>query len=129
MGLKLCGLLRGVVLSLIFSVGLSKSYAADQRTSSDIRCMLVGLRMMTLNTPQQRTDGVMLAIYYLGRVDGRAPRANVEQLLVNESEKITSAELRKDAARCGRTLEEKGHQLQGIGAAFSRGPKTGRVDK
>lgn len=103
----------------------SNGYAADLQANEDVRCMLVGLRMMTLSTPQQRADGAMLAIYYFGRLDGHAPQANVEQLLENEAKKLTMAQLRMDAARCGRTLAEKGRELQRIGAKFSSSQEGG----
>lgn len=109
-----------LILILIPFVTQSRCEAADLETSADVRCMLVGLRMMTLSTAQQQTDGAMLAIYYFGRLEGHAPHADVEKLLRDQAKQTTLAQLRKDAVRCGQTLAQKGRDLQRIGAEFSR---------
>jgi hypothetical protein len=72
--------------------------------------------MVQTAAPQQRTAALMLAAYYLGRLDNRAPDAEVERLIEREAEKMTEAEYRAGATRCGKALTLKGQEIQKIGA-------------
>lgn len=105
---------------VVASWSLPKANAADRETLADVRCVLVAMRMVATETPEQRTAGMMVAMYYLGRLDGHAPGANIERLIKEEVWKSTSAELKSDAVRCGQGLQRKGHELQKIGAELVR---------
>lgn len=118
------GFVRRGFVALTVSLGLGCSVLAAAQTPnspmvSDARCVVVAMHMATLNTPQQRSTGVMLAIYYLGRLDGRAPRADTESLIEKEAGKMTPAELRSDAVLCGKALTAKGQEMTRIGADLS----------
>lgn len=103
--------------------------AANRYALSDVRCVVVGLRMVEMPVSQQRTAGMMLAIYYLGRLDGRAPDAEVEGLIEREAERMTAAEFRANAVRCGKALTLKGQEIQKIGADLSRKAQGGAAPK
>jgi hypothetical protein len=90
---------------------LAAAQAPDDQAVSDARCVVVAMHMATLNAPQQRSTGVMLAIYYLGRLDGRSPQANTEKLIEAEAGKMTPADLRSDAVQCGKVLTAKGQEM------------------
>jgi hypothetical protein len=105
---------------VVVSWSLPKADAADRETRADVRCVLVAMRMVATQSPQQRTAGMMVAMYYLGRLDGHAPGADIERLIKAEVWKSTSAELKSDAVRCGQALQRKGHELQKIGAELVR---------
>lgn len=72
--------------------------------------------MVQMAAPQQRTAALMLTAYYLGRLDSRAPDAEVERLIEREAEKMTEAEYRAGTTRCGKALTLKGQEIQKIGA-------------
>jgi hypothetical protein len=103
--------------------------AANRYGLSDVRCVVVGLRMVEMPVSQQRAAGMMLAIYYLGRLDGRAPDTEVEGLIEREAEKMTAAEFRSNAVRCGKALTLKGQEIQRIGADLSRKAQGGGAPK
>jgi hypothetical protein len=65
--------------------------------------------------PTQQTSGTMVVMYYLGRVDRPVPGPNLEGLIVNAASQMSTAELQTEAARCGKSLIEKGQLLQRIG--------------
>lgn len=96
-----------VFIVLITSPNL-RAYAADREELADVRCVVVAMHMATLSNPQQRSAGVMIATYYLGRLDGRASQMDVELLIEEEANKMTPADLRSDAVRCGSALKKKG---------------------
>lgn len=98
---------------------LGAAAVPDDQAVSDARCVVVAMHMATLNAPQQRSTGVMLAIYYLGRLDGRSPQADTEKLIEAEAGKMTPAELRSDAVQCGKVLTAKGQEMTRIGADLS----------
>lgn len=119
-----------VVLFAALAYGPSfAARAANRYALSDVRCVVVGLRMVEMPASQQRTAGMMLAIYYLGRLDGRAPDAEVEGLIEREAEKMTAAEFRSNAVRCGNALTLKGQEIQRIGAELSRKAQGGPAPK
>lgn len=98
---------------------LAVAQAPDDPAVSDARCVVVAMHMATLNAPQQQRTGVMLAIYYLGRLDGRSPQEDTERLIEKEAGKMTPAELRSDAVLCEKVLSAKGQEMTRIGANLS----------
>lgn len=93
--------------------------ASDEQSLSDVRCVVVGLRMIQANDEQQSAAGMMLAAYYLGRLDGRSRDGDSERLIKSEAQKMTLAEFRFNATRCGKALEVKGKQIQRAGTYLS----------
>lgn len=95
------------------------SEAAHNYAVLDVRCVVVALRMAEMAEPQRRVAGTMLALYYLGRLDGRVPDNELEGLIERETGKMTEAEFRANAVRCGKALALKGQEIQKIGAELS----------
>jgi hypothetical protein len=119
-----------ILASVGIFIGLCKSvYASDQQAVADVRCVVVGMRMLQLTEPQQQTAGMMLAVYHLGRLDSRAPDAEVEGLIEKEAEKMTAAEFRANAVRCGKALTLKGQEIQKIASDLSRNAQGGSAPK
>lgn len=112
------GLVAFVVLAVL---PISRTHAADRQTVADVHCVVVAMHMATLSTPRQRSAGVMIATYYLGRLDGRSPHLDIERLIEEEAKKMTPTQLQSDAVRCGRALREKGQEMVRISADLSKG--------
>lgn len=111
-----------VAVFIGFSAGVC---ASEQQTSSNVSCAVVGLRMIQATDPQQSSAGMMLAVYYLGRLDERLSEADSERMIRSEAKKMTSAEFRSAATRCGKALSAKGLQIQRAGAYLSDGAQDG----
>lgn len=107
----------------------AKTYAADSQATADARCVLVGMHVAFVGSPQQRPAGFMIAMYYFGRLDERSPHGDTERLVEAEAREMTPADYRVDAARCGKVLGVKGRELQAIGAALARKGQTGAPRK
>lgn len=101
--------------------------SSDLAIVADADCVVTGLRMVQMSTPQQQSSGLMLAIYYLGRLDGRASGVEIDALIENDAEKMTAAEFRANAVRCGKALTLKGQEIQKIGIDLAH--KSGAASK
>ncbi len=82
---------------------------------ADIRCVVVGMKLVgAANSPDQ-SRGFLLTLYYIGRLDGRSPKLDIEHLLIEETRKMTDADYASEERRCGARLAEKGQQITEIG--------------
>ena len=57
------------------------SIAQDADTLADIRCIATGMHLAEAPDSHQKSTGTLLVLYYLGRVDGRAPRLDIQKAL------------------------------------------------
>lgn len=118
-----------MIMALVFGTyGAEKAHGANPMLA-DVRCVVVGMHMSTLHVPQQRDAGTVLAIYYLGRLDGRSVRADIDQLIENEAGKMTPENLRTEAVRCGKALSDKGQEIARITAALAAKSETSTITK
>ncbi len=92
-----------------------QTQAQDADTIADVRCVVVGIRFSELTDPKLKSAGTMLTMYFVGRIEGRAPKLDIEELLVNEVVKMTSADYGSEAKRCGGSLALKGQDMTKIG--------------
>lgn len=81
----------------------------------DIRCLAAGLRFAELPDSHQKSTGMLMVLYYLGRLDGRNPDLDVEGLLSQEIPKMTAAQYAAEATRCSNNLSAKGQQISRLG--------------
>jgi hypothetical protein len=84
-------------------------------TIDDIRCLAAGLRFAEMPDSHQKSTGMLMVLYYLGRLDGRNPDLDVEGLLSQEIPKMTAAEYAAEATRCSNNLSAKGQQISRLG--------------
>jgi len=89
--------------------------AQDAETIADIRCIVVGFRMSQLPNPAQQTAGTMAALYYIGRLEGRMPNLDIEELMITEIGRMTATDYDSEAKRCGSHLMDKGQQITRFG--------------
>jgi hypothetical protein len=82
--------------------------------------MVVGTRLLSAADQQQKTSGQMLLLYFLGRIDGRAPKADLEALLSKQAASMTQADFSAAARRCGTELSTRGAEVERIGASLSK---------
>ena len=114
--------LVSLLLAGVSVVGYVQAHA-DQTDASasapeviaDARCVIVGLGMGSVRGVTLQTAGIMIAMYYLGRLDARSPKPDLEALLGGEAEKITPDDLKSEAVRCGSEFKERGNQLSAMG--------------
>jgi hypothetical protein len=93
--------------------------AQDAEIIADVRCVIVGIRLAGMADPSQESAGTMLSLYYIGRLDGRAPKLDVEDLMIREISRMTTQDFASESKRCGASLTEKGRQITSIGKAMN----------
>jgi hypothetical protein len=99
----------------ILALASLNSRAQDAQTIEDIRCVVIGMKIAGAAAYAQQSRGVFMTLYYIGRLDGRAVKVNVERLIVDEANKMTDANYASDEKRCEAGLTEKGLQITKIG--------------
>ncbi len=122
------GWIAGSVLGVAMMMGQARAQDAD--TTADVRCLVVSVSMVASQQQNQQTAGLMSALYFLGRLDGRRPDLDLENRLVDEVTKLKPEQLREEAVRCGALLKERGKALTDMGARISqRGHEMQRHDE
>jgi hypothetical protein len=92
-----------------------QAMAQDADTVADVRCVAVGIRSAELPDSRQKSTGLLMALYFIGRLDGRDPKLDLEALLAAQLSKMTAADFTAEATRCGNSLATKGAQITRVG--------------
>lgn len=95
--------------------------AQDADITADVRCVAVGLRAGELPDSRQKSTGLLMALYFIGRLDGRNPKLDLQTLVIAQLAKMSSADFDSEAVRCGNDLTTKGQQITKIGQALQLG--------
>jgi hypothetical protein len=109
-----------ILAAALVLVAPAASRAASEVDIADVRCVAVAFRISELPAPVQKSSGLLMAVYYLGRLDGRAPERDIEDLIFEQITKMTNEDYRAEAVRCGNTLTEKGRKITQMGENLSR---------
>ncbi len=105
------------VLGILFSIIQTSSAKTgpSAATVADVQCLVIGMRFASSPDQRQKLSGTMLTIYFLGRIDGRNPTADLQGLLVQQVKHMNEAALKSAATRCGAELSTKGVEITRIG--------------
>jgi len=91
------------------------SPADDTALRSTVRCLVIGFSLIQQPDAEKQKFGTIISMYYFGKVDGLAPRADLETLIVEESAKMVGDVAQEEAKRCGLDLTQRGTALTQIG--------------
>jgi hypothetical protein len=92
-----------------------QAMAQDADTVADVRCVAVGIRYAELPDSREKSTGLLMALYFIGRLDGRDPKLDLQALLAQQLSKMTAADFAAEATRCGNSLTTKGAQITRLG--------------
>jgi hypothetical protein len=84
-------------------------------TASDVRCLIVTFKATSSENPAAKTAGLIGSMYFLGRLDGRTPNADLESQIIAQIKTMTSADYKAEAVRCGEILVVKGKTTTDMG--------------
>jgi hypothetical protein len=101
--------------ALVLLSAQAKAKAQDAETIADVRCVIVGFNFAAMKDSQHQIAGAMMSLYYVGRLNGRAPKLDLESLLIKEVEVMTPSDYELEAKRCGASLSNKGQEISQIG--------------
>lgn len=115
------GLILGCIFGSLLIIRAMPAEAGPARaTMADIQCLVIGARLAASSDQRRRLTGTMLAIYFLGRVDGRSPTVDLQALLKEEAKKMTAPELSSAMHRCGIEFSKRGPELVRIGKTLEQ---------
>jgi hypothetical protein len=103
------------VLAGALTLSSAQAPAQDAETIADVRCIIVGMKFAGTADPTQQSAGMMLSLYYIGRLDGRVPKLDIEELMIKEISTMTTSDYGSEAKRCGASLTDKGQEITRIG--------------
>src|ERR1700722_15718544 len=66
----------------------TSTFAQDAVTSADVRCVVVGMQIAGSTAGTEQTMGGYMTMYYMGRLNGRGVKGNIEQLVIAEVKKM-----------------------------------------
>ena len=65
----------------------------------------------------------MILMYYLGRIDGRAPHADLRTLIKNQTQSMSASDFKSAATRCGKEFSARGDAVVDIGKSLGKPAK------
>ena len=107
-------------MTLLATLSASADAQPPSETVADVQCLVVGAQLAASPDQQQKLVGSMMAIYFLGRIDGRSPAVELQELLKQEATKLTGSELGRAARRCGAQLSARGAEITRIGRTLEQ---------
>ena len=110
----------GLALAWALSVGTASTGArAEDADTGDLRCFVVGLNTAASDDASRKAAGAMIAVYYMGRLDGRTPDLDLKTRLVAEIRKMTSGQLQVDAARCSAEMSARAKAMETLAGVLA----------
>jgi hypothetical protein len=103
---------RIVALLTLYSL---PALAVAPESVLDVRCLVVTTTLLNSPDDSDRAAGISSAFYFLGRLDGREPHADLKPLIIAESKRMTSSDLRIESERCRKVLSARGAEIAAIG--------------
>jgi hypothetical protein len=88
---------------------------ADGSVTADARCVLAGIRAKELPDSREKSTGLLMELYFIGRLDGRSPKVDVKALLTEQIGKMSRSDFESETARCGNSIKTKGQQITQLG--------------
>jgi hypothetical protein len=103
-----------VLLSAALLLAPVSALAADQN-DADASCVFVGMRMS--QSPDARTRAVSIGtiMYFMGKLDGRNPKFDLEPHLVDLQSHMTQDLLIAEAKRCEGEIAVRGNVINTVG--------------
>ena len=110
-----------VVVLLGASLAAKADETLSKETIADVRCVIVASVMG--NQEANAHSAALLALYFLGRIDGREPPSfDLAKAMIAQISVMAAGDFSDEGKRCGKEMEgrglyltEVGHQLTQLG--------------
>ena len=117
--------LTPIVLIALALAGASPASAAE--STNDVRCLIAVSRLVDINAETKQlsqeaaqTTALLGTMYFMGKLEGRDPRLNIENAMVAEATKMTVEQLQSELIRCGGEMRSIGQKWDDIGKNLVR---------
>lgn len=107
-----------IAIGMLAFTAMTGARAQKPDIDGDLRC--IALLSVAVGQAAPDKQGVMIAgaMYFIGRLDGKAPNTDLKAGLKRIIEGFTQEQAAAEGQRCSAILAEKGKLLQGVGADF-----------
>lgn len=116
-------LVQGAIAACCVGVTLFASapaFAEITPSDPDLRCAAVGLMIASTGDQSTQVAGSMIAVHYIGKLQGREPSIDLEEELFQLSRVITQAELATEQQRCSAAFQQLGQSMITMGNNLQR---------
>jgi hypothetical protein len=96
------------------------AHATSPEATADVRCLLASIALMSTPNNTTRAAAATSALYFLGRLDGREPRADLQTLIREESQRMSQSDLAAESKRCGQELRERAQVVSTLGQQLGK---------
>ncbi len=93
---------------------------AEADNVADVRCVVVAMGLTQSPDPQVKALAAAATLYYVGRLDGRAPDLDLEPAMVRQVNSMSMDDMRGELQRCAGALQARGDKLKAIGADLQK---------
>lgn len=87
---------------------------------ADMRCFVIATQMAASDQGTVKAAGMVAGFYWMGRLDGREPGANMEDRMMAELPKFDADSAKSEALRCGAELTQRGEAVTAMGKDIQR---------
>lgn len=110
-------MVRITLAALVSACALFSATAQAQQSpavEADVRCLLLGLTIANVEgaTAQQQQAGTLIATYYVGRIQGRAPTYDLSAGMQAQARALTPELVTQEQQRCSAEFRAVGTALQ-----------------
>ena len=115
-------MLAAITMSLAIFAAPANAQVAGHNPN-DLKCAVVGLTIAGTAgaNAQQQQAGTLIALYYLGRVQGAEPAVDLQALITREAEALTIATLETERVRCAQEFSAMGQAMVRMGEGMRSG--------
>ena len=100
---------------LLAAAPLLVAATPEEELRKDVRCFAAMGMLVQHEDETVRNAALMAAQYYLGRIDGRAPSADLEDLLAREAPSLAGQDNAALMRACGALLQTRGAAVVAVG--------------
>lgn len=108
--------LPAALIALTLSEAAAANAARADENSADLRCLIAAAAMAQQAAAAQKGTFTAVAVYYLGKLDGRRPGLDLEARVTEEVKAMAPQDYGPELARCGGEVRERGAAVTAMGA-------------
>lgn len=102
-------------LALALTTAALPARAEAPETTTDLKCLVFAISLSANSDPAKASVGTMAALYFLGRMDGREPKLDLENRLIQPDMQLKPTDFAQLGKACGGMLQTRGSELTAIG--------------
>jgi hypothetical protein len=102
------------LLPLSLMLGVALPARAQDANTQDLRCLVIAIEMSGSVDEQIRASATTVGVYFLGRLDGRAPDLDVQARVAAEMMRMKPEDLDPEVNRCTALMGTRGQVISDL---------------